>query len=97
MEYTYYWYHHGMSQNDRQRIHEAIESHNFEVFISFYKKYTIQGIKNGFYSDEFDCWFPIVYFSNSITVFDGEEIVDDISIFDRENFNKITFNECENG
>lgn len=97
MEYVYYWYHHGMPHSERQRIYEAIEGHDFEAFIYFYKKYTIQGIRNGFYSDEFNCWFPIIYFPNSISVFSGKEIIDVIDIFDKENFDKITFNECENG
>lgn len=98
MEYIYYWYHHGMPDKEQQKIYMAIMNHDFETFIDFYKKYTISGIQNGFFEqEEFDCWFPIIYFPNTITVFDGDEIVDYLSVFDRESFNKITYNECEHG
>ena len=97
-EYIYYWYHHMMPDEQRKEIHETIENKNYFKFIDLYKKYAIESIKYGRYYEEFQAWCPMTYLPNYITVFDEQgEIIDELCILDKENFEKITYDECECG
>lgn len=97
VEVTYYWYHHMMNDKDRKTIQKAIDEHDFETFIKYYKHYNSEGIKHGYIdNDEFNAFFPIVYLPNEASF-----IVDNewhwINILHKDNFNRITFSESECG
>lgn len=96
-EYIYYWYHHMMPSKERKVIQKALDEKDYFGFIDLYKKYTIQAIEYGTYYDEFKCWIPMTFLPNHIVVWENDEIIEKISILDKENFDKITFSECECG
>lgn len=96
-ELDYYWYHHGMPIKDREAIQKAISNHDFETFISFYKKYNSKGIKNGYIeTEEFNAFFPIIYLPDTASYFiDNKHYL--VNILSKDNFNRITYSEYECG
>ena len=96
-EYIYYWYHHMMSDTERQNIEKVLKDKDYFAFIELYKKYSIEAIQYGHYYEEFQSWCPMTFLPNQISVWDGEHFIEHLSILDKENFDKITFSECECG
>lgn len=100
-KYIYYWYHHNMPLRERNAIYKTIKNKDFEGFIELYKKYSIKAIENGFRikDEEFDCWIPMIYLPSTISCYNLEDEHDFevLSVLDRENFEKIDYNECECG
>ena len=96
-EYIYYWYHHMISSLEIEKIQASIENKKYFDFIELYKEYSIKAIKKGQYSEEFKTWIPMTFLPDSICVYEKDKIVDYISILDKENFEKITYAECECG
>jgi hypothetical protein len=78
----------------RENVQNAIDNHDFETFIYWYKKLNSKGILEGYIDSEFNCFIPLIYLPDSIYV---PEQNDYISVLDRNNFNKITFSESECG
>ena len=67
-------------------------------FIELYKEYSIKAIQYGKYYEEFGTWFPMIFLPDIITVYDSDkETFEYVSILDKENFEKITYSECECG
>lgn len=104
MKCNYYWYHHmAMSGEEMNEINKAIEEHNFEEFLKYYKKYNGLGLKDGNIDDthEFSnmrIFCPIVYFPDYAYIYEDEyDDGTEIFILDEEEFNKITHSECECG
>ena len=96
-EYIYYWFHHMMPENERKYIEKIIDKKDYNAFINLYKEYTIKGINQGGFYEEFNCWCPIVYLPNSIAVYENGEWVKDVSALDKSEFEKIVYSECECG
>ena len=96
-EYIYYWYHHMMPDNERAKIASIFREKNYFEFIKYYKSLNMFGLEKGKYDEEFETFFPIIYFPNEISVYENGILVDTINILDRNNFNLITDNECECG
>lgn len=99
-EVNYYWYYHGLPFEDQEKISQAIQEKDFETFIFFYKKYNSQGILNGKIIEMDDVTFfcPIVYLPDRASYFN--EVTQEIEylyILQKENFEKITYNEREHG
>lgn len=99
-EVNYYWYYHGLSFKEQEKISKAIQEKDFETFISFYKKYNSQGILNGkiieMDGEVFFC--PITYLPNTASYFNEEiQDIEYLDILIKENFEKITHNEREHG
>ena len=98
MEYIYYWYHHMMPTEERKKISKTIQEKDYEGFIELYKEYSILAIKYGYYSEEFETWFPMIFLPDTITYWpEGAEKPEFLSILEKENFMKITYEECECG
>ena len=96
--YSYYWYHHMMPIEEQNKISAVIQNKNFFEFINLYKEYLIKAVQNGKYYKEFNSWIPMIYLPDTISVYDSEtEIIEYIFILDKENFEKITYSECECG
>ena len=95
--YNYYWYHHMMPKKEREKIESALFNKDYFSFIELYKKYSIQAIKYGNYIEELEVWCPMVYLPDGISVWDDDTYIETISILDKNNFEKITFSECECG
>ena len=97
-EYIYYWYHHMMDDKRKNYIQTIINNHNYEAFIKEYKRLSIEGIKLGKFDEEFNSWFPIIFLPDTISVYDkNTNEIEYISVLDKDNFNKITYSECECG
>ena len=96
-EYIYYWYHHMMPSEERKEIEKVLNEKDYFKFVDIYKKYSIESINNGFYDEEFCCWSPMIFLPTQISVWDGDEHEGYVSILEKENFEKITFYECECG
>ena len=98
-EYIYYWYHHMMPNDEREKIRTALDNKDYFTFIELYKKYSIKAIQCGEYWEEFECWCPMTFLPSQISVIENEdyENITYVSILDKENFNKITYHECECG
>jgi hypothetical protein len=87
-----------MPDNERKIIEKALNEKNYEAFIRLYKKYSILGINQGYFSEEFQTWFPILYLPVTAAVYeDNNDYVDEINILFKENFEKITAQESECG
>ena len=70
----------------------------FFEFIDLYKEYLIKAVQNGKYNREFNSWIPMIYLPDKISVYDSEtKTFEYISALDKENFEKITYSECECG
>lgn len=96
-EVIYNWYHHGMIKEDRNKIEKAIKDKDFETFIHFYKIYNSFGIQHGQINKKFDAFCPTIYLPDTAIVYEGDQIIEEICILDKNNFNKITFSEYECG
>ena len=98
-EYVYYWYHHMMPSEERKRINQTIQNKDYFNFIELYKYYSIKAIQEGSYLEEFQTWIPMTYLPSTISVFDSEDknFYDSVLILDKDNFEKITYSECECG
>ena len=90
MQYIYFWYHHlYISSNEQENIRKHIANHDFEAFLQFYTWYQLNTLNNP------ENW---TYFPDTIIVYDDDnKFIDRISVFDRNNFSKITHNESECG
>lgn len=87
MEYTYYWYDHLILRfnGDAEKVGAAIDNKDFDTFMAFKEKY----------NNREEGW---IYFPDKICVFDDSgEIVGELDVNIRENFNKITYHEYECG
>lgn len=95
--YIYYWNHHMIPEKERFKIKEAVDKKDYFSFINLYKKYSIKAIELGQYYEEFQSWIPMTFLPDKISVYDNDNFVEFLSILDKENFEKITFQECECG
>lgn len=96
--YVYYWYHHMMPTEEREKITQTIKNKDYFAFVELYKKYSIQAIENGKYYEEIKAWLPMVFLPSTISVYDDKaENIEHISVLDQENFDKIAEIECECG
>lgn len=98
-EYIYYWYHHMMPDNERKKIQTALDSKDYFAFLELYQKYGIKSFQYGKYYEEFKAWIPMTYLPSQIWVVENNDYDNStyISVLDKENFDKITFHECECG
>lgn len=96
-QYIYYWYHHMMPVEERERIEKILQEKDYFAFIDVYKEYSIKAIEYGQYDEELHTWIPVIFLPENIIVWDNEEIVDSLNVLDKENFEKITYAECECG
>lgn len=97
MRYVYYWYHHMMPKDERKNIEKVLDEKDYFEFLNLYKKYTIQAIKLGEYSEELQSWIPMIFLPNYISCWDGEDYLYDLPVLDKNNFEKITDYDCECG
>ena len=98
MDYIYYWYHHMIPNQERKEISETIKNKNYEKFLYLYQQYSISSILEGHFNEEFQTWFPRIYLPNEIYVINNkDEIVDTLNILCKDDFMKITYEECECG
>ena len=89
MDYVYYWYYHGaMSHDAADTINNLIMSHDYDAFLRIYEEYKPGTDKNPY------GW---TFFPDRISCFKDYDLVDQTSVFDKENFNKITRAEYECG
>ena len=96
--YTYYWYHHMLPVEDQNKISKVIQSKDYFAFIKLYKEYSIKALQYGKYYEEFGCWMPMTFLPDSISVYDSEtNNFEYVSVLKKENFEKITYSECECG
>ena len=96
--YTYYWYHHMMSEEERNKITKTITNKDYFTFIELYKEYSIKAIEYGEYYEEFSAWCPMTFLPDTISVYDSQtDTYDFVSVLDKENFEKISYSECECG
>ena len=87
-EYEYIFFHHcSISADDQLDIIKCINDHNYEAFMHYYDKYQLDKQNNP------QGW---TYFPDYIYAWDGDDF-EQISVFDRDNFGKITNAECECG
>lgn len=98
-EYAYYWYHHMMPKNERQKIEAALSNKDYFAFIDLYKEYSIKAIEFGEYYEELKTWIPMIFLPSEIVVTENEDYGNStyVSVLDKENFEKINFYECECG
>jgi len=96
-EYIYYWYHHMMPGKEQEEIFQAINQKDYFKFIELYKKYSILALQHGKYYEEFQSWIPMTYLPDGISVWEKNRYIETISVLDKENFEKITYTECECG
>lgn len=98
-EYTYYWYHHMIPEEDRKEIEQAIRGKHFEKFVELYKEYAILAIKFGGYNEKFETWFPMTFLPDRISVYntETEEFEEDEYVLSKSAFMKITHEESECG
>jgi len=89
-KYVYYWYDHLLLRPGvAHDIEECIKNHNYDKFMEYYKFFQLNELINP---------EGLTYFPDHIAVFDQDSnLLEDISVFNRENFNKITYNEYECG
>ena len=86
-----------MPKKEREQIESVLSNKDYFSFIELYKKYSIQAIEYGNYIEEFEAWCPMIYLPDGISVWDDNTYIETISILDKNNFEKITFSECECG
>ena len=97
-EYIYYWYHHMMPEKERKEIQTTLDNKDYFRFIELYKEYSIKAIQYGKYYEEFSTWCPMIFLPDTISVYDSNtETFEYISVLEKENFEKITYSECECG
>ena len=96
-EYNYYWYHHMIPDTERAKVQKILREKDYFEFIKYYKTLNSYGLEKGEYYEEFETFIPIVYFPNTIHVYENEILVDTINILDKNNFMLITDVECECG
>ena len=105
-EVNYYWYHHMIPTSERKIISDTINNHDFEKFIELYKKYTIRAINNGqmIYIDNDKnnnsniIFCPMTFLPNEASIYNKEtNTIEYIDILNKNNFMKITYEECECG
>ena len=61
-----------MDDKDRKRIQKALDEHDFDTFIKYYKKYNSKGIQEGFIKkDEFNA-FPPHHIFTRYSIFYGK-------------------------
>lgn len=99
-EINYYWYYHMMPDDERNKISKSIKEHDFNKFIEFYRKWNSYGIIKGkiinMDGDIFFC--PLVYLPDQASFLNEEtDKIEYINILDKNNFDKITYEECECG
>lgn len=88
-DYVYWFYYHGyISVTEQENIINHIENHDFEAFLQFYSWYQINKLNNP------EGW---TYFPDTIFIHRGDGEIEEVSVFDRDNFNKITDAACECG
>ena len=88
--YNYYWYHHMIPNDERQKIQHTIDSKDYERFVELYKEYAIKAVIYGSYKT--------VFLPEYISVYDEEtKKAEFVSVLDRNEFNKITHSESEFG
>lgn len=98
MNYIYCWYHHMIPEQERKEISETIRNKNYEKFLYLYQQYAISSILEGHFNEEFQTWFPMVYLPNEINVVNNkDEIINTLNILCKDDFMKITHEECECG
>ena len=100
MYYRYNWYHHMMLKKEREEIENCFKEQNYFTFIELYKQYNAKGLFSGFYSEEFETFFPMIYFPDCIYVYETKESIkpiDCINVLDKKNFLKINSVEYECG
>jgi len=99
-EINYYWYHHMMPNKETEKISKSIKEHDFNKFIEFYKKWNSYGIANGkIINIDGDILFcPIIYLPSEASFLnETTNKIEYIDILNKDNFNKITYEECECG
>lgn len=90
--YLYYWYHHGaMTYERRQWINERINTHDWQAFCFIREVY--ESTWSIYQPDKEE---HMLYFPNSIVVFEGDEPVDYLDITE-ETFQLINDNDYEHG
>ena len=83
---------------EQNRISSIIQNKDYFKFIELYKEYSIKAIQQGKYYEEFRTWLPMIFLPDIITVYDSDkETFEYVSILEKENFEKITYSECECG
>ena len=86
-----------MPEEEREKIKKAIKDKDFHQFCHYYRKWTSYGVRNGYYDKELDCFIPIVYLPDTLSIFNGNELVGCASILEKKNFMKIDYEESECG
>lgn len=86
-----------MPVEEREKIEKILQEKDYFAFIDVYKEYSIKAIEYGQYDEELHTWIPAIFLPENIIVWDNEEIVDSLNVLDKENFEKITYAECECG
>lgn len=83
---------------EQNRISSIIQNKDYFKFIELYKEYSIKAIQQGKYYEEFRTWLPMIFLPDIITVYDSDkETFKYVSVLEKENFEKITYSECECG
>ena len=82
VEIVYYWYHHMMSDNLRDKIQYVIDNHLFGEFIEY------RNLLND---------HDISYLPSTATIYCDGEIIGHMPICDTVPFSMITYSECECG
>ena len=83
---------------EQNRISSIIQNKDYFKFIELYKEYSIKAIQQGKYYEEFRTWLPMIFLPDIITVYDSDkETFGYVSVLEKENFEKITYSECECG
>lgn len=83
---------------EQNRISSIIQNKDYFKFIELYKEYSIKAVQQGKYYEEFRTWLPMIFLPDIITVYDSDkETFEYVSVLEKENFEKITYSECECG
>ena len=83
---------------EQNKISQVIQNKDYFSFIELYKEYSIKAIQYGKYYEELAAWCPMVFLPNMISVYDyNTDTFEYISVLEKENFEKITYSECECG
>ena len=86
-----------MNNEDRKAIQKALDEHDFDTFVKYYKIYNSKGIKEGFIEkDEFNAFFPITYLPDTAVYF-VDNVAYYLNILTIDNFNRIIYSESECG
>lgn len=80
-EYNYFFERNNMSDDDVNAIYNAINNHDYDLFVSLHKKFNEAGEN----------------LPNEITVYEEEtDIMEYITVFDQDNFELIDYCKCRN-